>query len=301
MSSIKSLKVTTLAENLVMGGGLGQWGLSLLFELVDAKGDPRKIIMDTATVPKALLHNIEHMKLDLSDVDCLVLSHNHYDHTSANVEILALTGGVKVHAHTDLFNPHIRKNKKGKTRDIGVPKGQGLPEIEAAGGEVVLNNSPIEVVPGVWTTGEVPRKSFETPMELREGTKLLTEKNGEWVTDNILDDQSLWMNLEGFGTVVASGCAHAGPVNILNHAKKLAGTNDIACFIGGTHLAGRNTEYLKRSIAELEGFGFKLFSPCHCTGFKATSWLWETFPKEFILNYCCREIDLLDPPKNRVI
>lgn len=300
MDVIKSLKMTTLAENLVMAGGLGQWGFSLLLELEDARGDQRKVMLDTATVPKGLLHNIEHMELDISDIDCLVLSHNHYDHTSTNVPIMEATGGVKVYAHPGVFDPHIVKDAKGRTREISVPKGQGIPEIEAAGGEVLLSKTPVEVVPGVWTTGEVPRKTFETPMDLPEGTQLLTKVDGEWKQDTIADDQSLWMDLEGFGPVVISGCAHAGPLNILNHVEDLGGFPGVACYVGGTHLSGRSDGYLERSIAELGGFGFKILSPCHCTGFKATAKIWEAFPEEFVLNYCCREIDPLDPPKNRV-
>ena len=301
MDPIKSLKMTTLAENLVMAGGLGQWGFSLLLELEDARGNPRKIMVDTATEAKGLLHNIEHMELDISDIDCLVLSHNHYDHTSVNVPIVEATGGVKVYAHPGVFDPHIHKNEKGRIRDIGVPKDQGIPEIEAAGGEVVLSRSPVEVVPGVWTTGEVPRRTFETPMDLKEGSQILTEVDGEWKQDTVADDQSLLMDLEGFGAVVTSGCAHAGPVNILNHVKEFSGFSEVACYVGGTHLSGRSDEYLERSITELGGFGFKILSPCHCTGFKATAQIWRAYPEEFVLNYCCREIDPLDPPKNRII
>jgi len=301
MDSIKSLKFTTLAENLVMAGGLGQWGFSLLMEVEDARGRDRKVMMDTATIPEGLFHNIKHMELDISDLDCLVLSHNHYDHTSANTQVVEAAGGVKVYAHPGVFDPHIIKSAKGRTRGIGVPEGQGIAELEAAGGEVILSREPVEVVPGLWTTGEVPSETLETPMELREGAQILTKIEGEWRPDSLADDQSLWMDLDGFGAVVASGCAHSGIVNILNHVKGLGGFDDIGCYVGGTHLSGRNDDYLDSVLEELRGFGFKLFSPCHCTGFKATSRLWKEFPEAFVLNYCCREIDPLDPPENRVM
>ena len=301
MDQIKSLKFTTLAENLVMAGGLGQWGFSLLLEVEDARGRARKIMLDTATIPKGLFYNIEYMELNISDLDCLVLSHNHFDHTSANTQIVEAAGGVKVYAHPGVFDPHVFKNAKGKTREIGVPDGQGIAELEAAGGEVILSGSPVEVVPGLWTTGEVPRKTIETPMDLRKGAQILTEIDGEWRPDRLTDDQSLFMGLEGYGAVVASGCAHAGIVNILNHVKDLGSFNDIACFVGGTHLSGRSDEYLESIVTELGGFSFKLFSPCHCTGFKAMTRLWKAFPEAFVLNYCCRVIDPIDPPDNKVL
>lgn len=301
MNSIKSLKITTLAENLVMGKGLGQWGLSLLLDLKDPNGKERKIMLDTATKPKGLFHNIKQLETDLTDLDCIVLSHNHYDHTSSTVQVVEATGGVKIYAHTDLFNPHIRKDNKGKTRDIGVPEDQGISKIESAGGEVILNNKPTEIVPGIWTTGEVPRKTFETPMELREEHQLLTKTQGEWINDQISDDQSLWMHLDNFGAIVTTGCAHAGPLNILNHVKILGGFKDIQGLIGGTHLVGRKDKYLKQSIKGLKEYNLKVFSPCHCTGFKAASELWRNFPNEFILNYCLREINPSNPPENKII
>ena len=300
MNLIKTLKLTTLAENLVMAGGLGQWGFSLLLELEDARGRDRKVMMDTATIPEALFHNIEHMELDISDLDSLILSHNHFDHTSANTRVVEAAGGVKVHAHPGVFEPHIIKSANGRTRAIGVPEGHGIADMEAAGGEVILSRESVEIVPGLWTTGEVPRKTTETPMELREGAQILTEVDGEWRPDGLVDDQSLWMELDGFGVVVASGCAHAGIVNILNHVRDLGRFEDIQGYVGGTHLSGRRGGYVDGVIEQLRGFGFEIFSPCHCTGFEVTSRLWRTFPDAFVLNYCCREIDPLDPPEDRV-
>ena len=72
---IEHLKITTLADNLVMIYGLqGQWGLSFFLELVDAKGKSRKLVFDTGNDYAPLMHNINYLKLDLSEVDCIVLS-----------------------------------------------------------------------------------------------------------------------------------------------------------------------------------------------------------------------------------
>ena len=104
MSLIQDLRITTLADNLVQIGGIGQGGLSFLLELTDAKGDSRKLIFDTSDNREALMHNIKRLKADLSDVDCVVLSHGHHDHTAATVEVVeAAGGGVKVYAHPYTF------------------------------------------------------------------------------------------------------------------------------------------------------------------------------------------------------
>ena len=301
VNKIRDLKITTLAENLVQRGGLGQWGLSFLLEFYDAEDNERKVILDTSTNKETLFHNIKHLELDLGEVDCLVLSHGHYDHTSANVEVVEAAGGIKVYGHPHTFLPRIFQNKKGKRRQVGVPEGQGAAEIEAAGGELVLSSSPVEVVPGLWTTGPVERVSFERTWELSEGERMIVVVDDEELDDVVLDDQALWSHVEGVGQFVVTGCAHAGPVNTLHQVQRLGGIKEIYGMVGGTHLFGRSDEYVDQTVNEFRGFEMKLISPCHCTGFKTTATLWRAFPEEFVLNFVCRKIEVGKEPKRRII
>jgi 7,8-dihydropterin-6-yl-methyl-4-(beta-D-ribofuranosyl)aminobenzene 5'-phosphate synthase len=303
MSSIRSLKVTTLAENLVQAGGLGQWGLSFLLELEDDGGRDRKVVFDTSANREAFLHNVRLLKVDLGDVDCVVISHGHGDHTAATVEVVKATGGVKVYGHPHTFLHRFYEDREGRRRPGGPPEGEGLAEIEAAGGEAVLSADPVEVVPGLWTTGQVERV---TPFERISpptgvGGRRIIVVDGEELDDQILDDQSLWTEVDGVGPWVITGCAHAGPVNTLLQARRLGGFEGIRGLVGGTHLVGRSEEYLVQTITELKRFGLGLISPCHCTGFKATARLWQAFPKEFVLNFCLRVIEAGKMPRDRIV
>jgi len=303
MNSIRSLKVTTLAENLVQAGGLGQWGLSFLFELEDGGGRDRKVMFDTGANKEAFLHNVRLLEVDLGDIDCVVISHGHGDHTAATVEVVEAAGGVKVYGHPHTFQPRFYEDREGKRRPGGPPKGEGLTEIEAAGGEVVLSAEPVEVVQGLWTTGQVERvTTFEriSPPTGGGGRRIVVV-DGEEVDDLILDDQSLWTEVDGVGPWVITGCAHAGPVNTLLQVLRLGGFDGIHGFVGGTHLVGRSEEYLEQTIAELKRFRLVLISPCHCTGFKATARLWWAFPEEFVLNFSLRVIEAGKVPKRRLV
>ena len=302
MSLIRDLRITTLAENLVMTKCLGQWGLSFYLELVDARGDRRKIVFDTGMHKESLLYNMKQLKVNLSDVDCVVISHGHGDHTAATVEVAEATGGVKVYAHPHTFSPRFHVDKTGKRRKHGVPKDEGLEEIEKAGGEVFLNAAPIEIMPGVWTTGQIRRETqFERTLPLSEGERLIIVVDGEEIDDHILDDQALWMDVDGVGPFVITGCAHAGPVNTLLQVQRLGQFKKIHGLVGGTHLVGRSEEYLQQTIKGLKQFGLSLISPCHCTGFKATAKLWQAFPNAFILNFSGRVIEAKKEPDSRVI
>ena len=302
MSMIRDLRITTLAENLVMTKCLGQWGLSFLLEFRDANGDRRKLVFDTGIHKESLMHNIKHLKVDLSDVDGVVISHGHGDHTAATVEVVEAAGGVKVYVHPHTFLPKFHEDKTGKRRKHGVPKDEGLEEIEKAGGEVLQTTEPTEVVPGVWTTGQIQRATpFERALPLSKGERLIIVVDGAEIDDHILDDQALWMDVERVGPFVITGCAHAGPINTLLQVQRLGHFKEIHGLVGGTHLVGRSEDYLQQTIAGLKQFGLSLISPCHCTGFKATARLWQAFPRTFVLNFSGRVIEAGKEPEKRLI
>lgn len=299
INSVKSLKITTLADNLAGSRCLGEWGFSCLLKLADANGEDRRILFDTGMASDALLFNVRVLKVDLAGLDCLVLSHGHYDHTGAIVESVRSANGTKVYAHPHVFLPRVFIDVHGKRREIGVPKKQNRETVEAAGGKIVLSRGPAEVVPGLWTTGEIPRNSFEDPLPLGDGERLVVNVDGREVADKILDDQALFTVVEDVGCIVITGCCHAGLINTLNHVKRLAGVDTIYGFVGGTHLVGRSDEYVEKTINGL--IGLQLISPCHCTGFKSEARLWKTFPEQFVLNHSGRVIEVGKEPKPRVI
>jgi len=57
--------------------GLGEWGFSALIE-----ADGHRILLDTGAHPDTVLQNAHDLKIDLSDVKEVILTHNHWDHVS---------------------------------------------------------------------------------------------------------------------------------------------------------------------------------------------------------------------------
>jgi 7,8-dihydropterin-6-yl-methyl-4-(beta-D-ribofuranosyl)aminobenzene 5'-phosphate synthase len=101
-----NLKVTVLSTMLVGAGGpggIGEWGFAALLEV-----DARRILIDTGARPETVLRNVEEMRIDLSNVTEVVLTHNHADHTGG---LLALRreepGGAlaRARAGRDLYQP----------------------------------------------------------------------------------------------------------------------------------------------------------------------------------------------------
>ncbi len=296
MEAVKSVKVTTLADNVVyVSGLLGQFGFSAHLEICDHRGEKHSIVFDTGSIKNALLYNIKALKLDLSQLECIVLSHGHYDHTSATVELIRKSKRkVKVIVHPSIFYPRF-VIEKGKRRHYGIPRGERRDDILRAGGQLVETMKPVEVIPGVFTSGEIKRvASFER----------ITWKNWalidrKQVRDQVPEDQALFINLRKKSVLVISGCAHAGIVNTLQAAQDVTKTK-LYGFIGGTHLIRPKENRLKETLSKFKEFDLQLMSPSHCTGHKSIVAISQAFPEAFILNYAGRTIDTSKRLKERV-
>ena len=78
LAEVHTLEVTLLSTMLVGDAmGMGEWGFSALVE-----ADGRRVLLDTGAHPDTVLQNAHDLKIDLSDVKEVILTHNHWDHVS---------------------------------------------------------------------------------------------------------------------------------------------------------------------------------------------------------------------------
>lgn len=278
IESLSSLKITVLAEDSVQYESplLGQHGISFLLEAA-RKNLCKKILVDVGQNPSALLHNMSLLGIPPSTVDALFLTHCHYDHTQGMVEVLKAVGkkGFPVVAHPDTFRPHFVKDPY--LRHVGVMPEDSRPKIEEAGGLLYLTTDPFPFLPGLITTGEVPRQTdFE-----EVGIALFTLADGQMAQDKMMDDISLVARIKDKGLVIVTGCSHAGIVNIVKHSVELTEEKRIAAILGGFHLLAASEERIEKTVAALSQFDIELISAGHCTGFKAQAALYQSFRDRF--------------------
>jgi 7,8-dihydropterin-6-yl-methyl-4-(beta-D-ribofuranosyl)aminobenzene 5'-phosphate synthase len=277
---------------------LAEHGFAALIDLKDAG---IRILWDAGITTIVLMENVKRIEVDLSTVDKIALSHGHGDHTAAMTqviravserpssreweadapmdEILAWVQGRRVPlvAHPAAFRERWHIDKDGKKHGPGTPAPRA--EWEAAGAEVILSEGPYRLGPGCWTTGAVPRHSFEKAGI--SGGRFYRD-GGTFERDRVEDDQAIVIHVEDKGLVIVAGCAHSGIVNTVNCAREISGVEKVWAVLGGFHLAPASEEEIERTIDEIEKFAPTMIVPTHCSGFKAISRFAERMPDAFV-------------------
>ena len=263
-------KATILCENYVINqeGPIAEHGWAVFIET-----NRGNYLFDTGQ-GRAIINNAGYFHKDLSSIQGIILSHNHYDHTGGLLRVLELTGRVNVYSHPDLFKSSYDVNDKGIETYNGIPFCREV--LENRGADFVFNNDFVEIAPGMILSGEIPHVT-----DFEEGDNNLFVKTKEgYARDFFLDDQTLFIRKKK-GLVIILGCSHAGVVNIIKYAIKKTGQSHIHTVIGGTHLGRANEETRERSIEALKKFDIERIGVSHCTGLETSLRLFQEFGERF--------------------
>jgi 7,8-dihydropterin-6-yl-methyl-4-(beta-D-ribofuranosyl)aminobenzene 5'-phosphate synthase len=267
-----STRLTILCENSVDQVCpyrlLGEHGFSC--HLQTLSGD---FLFDTGG-GMTILNNAKLLGIDFSKLQGIMFSHGHFDHTGGLKQVLEKTGEIPIYTHPDLFSEHYSKNS-GKMHKIGIPWAQA--ELEELGADFIFSAAPHIVAPELLLSGEVPRNST---VETGDPNLLSLSTLGEQVTDPLHDDLSLFINTDK-GLVILLGCAHAGLLNIIDHAIKVTGEKKVHMVLGGTHLKFCSEEQMTATLDRLEELDVDLIGASHCTGLRGARMLAERFGERF--------------------
>lgn len=268
-----SIQITTLSENTAHTTRLlAEWGLSILVE-----ADGHRILLDTGSSFSAAYNAIA-LGVDLSQIDKIVFSHGHFDHTGGLLHILKMMKRqTEVIAHPDIWAAKYGRRPGEKEQYAGVPFPKEA--AESSGASFKLTREPVWISENIVTSGEIP---MLTEYEEIDPILYIKEK-GELKPDPLWDDQALFIKCEK-GLIIILGCAHRGVINTIKHAQKLTGIESIYAVIGGTHLVRASPQRMDLTIAELLSFGIQRLGACHCTGLAASAILAQTFGEAFFFN-----------------
>lgn len=242
---MQKLKITVLSENVAGKWCRAEHGLSFLVEA------DRKILFDTGS-SDLISYNAQVLGLDLSEIDTIVLSHGHDDHSGGLMQFQ----GQQLICHPDAF---ISRSRKSNASPLGIRWEEN--EIRSKF-EVKTSIEPVKLSEQIYFLGEIPRVTdFES--------KATAFRKADGTDDFVMDDSGLAV-LTNKGLVVISGCAHSGICNMILHAQKVSGVEKVHAVIGGFHLQN-DDETTRKTIGWLKSKQVEQVIPSHCTALPAQS------------------------------
>lgn len=239
------------------------------------------LLFDTGPDESVFERNVERLGFDMGNIESIVLSHGHWDHSGAMLRALQMiqsrNGGrsVPTYMHPGMYRSRAVKARDGSMHlmdDIPNPEQlerRGAVVIHATESQLLLDNL-------FFVSGEIPRvTSFETGMP---GHHRRTQDGTGWEPDPlILDERFVAVAVKDKGIVVFTACSHAGVVNVLTHARDVFPTLALHGVLGGFHLAGANERLIPDTVDSLYAFNLTTIAAAHCTGWRAVSALSNAF------------------------
>lgn len=240
------------------------------------------VLFDAGISRNGVVHNMDALKLNPAEIQAIIFSHGHFDHTTG---LLALADRLGTHRIPLVLHPDALLERKmvlpnGAEINLPPPK---VRELRRDAVEIVENAGPSMLVDNmVLVSGEVARTT-----EFEKGFPIHYAKHGDaWEPDPIIrDDQCAIVNVRGKGLVIITGCGHSGIINIIRHARKLTGIEKVYAVVGGFHLTGGLFEsIIPATVTALHEIKPRYLMPGHCTGWSALHQIASAMPEAFIPN-----------------
>jgi 7,8-dihydropterin-6-yl-methyl-4-(beta-D-ribofuranosyl)aminobenzene 5'-phosphate synthase len=233
---MNTVKVTCLSENTVAFrySLLACIGQSLLIDV-----DSKKYLFDTSQIYEGIVYNMENLQIQLEDIDTVIISHNHLDHSGALFKLINRFTTQKLLLPPDMpsINEHLY-NPRYRTED----KKTAIQKLLDYKNTTIVNKA-MRIDKDIYTTGPLRSSAQE---------------------------QSLVLDIPNKGLVVLVGCSHPTLPVIIEKARQVAKKDRIYGIIGGLHYALISDKELTENIQYIKSLNPEFIIPSHCTGYNAT-------------------------------
>lgn len=246
------MRIVTLIENTPgREGCLYEHGLSVYVET-----GKHKLLVDTGATD-AFLKNADCLGIDLRQVDTVILSHGHYDHSGGILAFAELNQTAQIYMQKTAGADYYSVHEDGEEY-IGIDKEiLALPQVKLLDGDLRIDEelALFTDISGrrLWPEGNL---------------RLKRRLGNESVQDTFDHEQCLVISGEG-KKILLSGCAHNGILNILDRYREIYG-DEPDMVISGFHMMRK--EYSEEDIEDIRSTAKELtqlktiFYTGHCTG-----------------------------------
>ena len=275
------MRIINLVENTEGRAGCGiEHGLSFYIET-----ECHKLLMDTGQTD-LLIKNAEKLGIDLTKVDTVVLSHGHYDHGGGILPFAEINPDAKIYVSETAFGEYYSVNKAGEPHYIGLEKEiQELPQVVVVGREqceeqacdgntesAEEHKAPAAESDGIYHIDDELSifSGIGNEHRIPSTNRRLKKKTDEGLVQDDFDHEQCLVIREGSKSVLLSGCAHHGILNILDRYYDLYG-DDPDVVISGFHMMRKNgypdedINMIIETALELRRYR-TMFYTGHCTG-----------------------------------
>lgn len=250
------MKIVTLVENTLGNSGCEcEHGLSIYIETIK-----HKILLDTGS-SDMFLKNAQKLGVDLSQVDMMILSHGHYDHAGGLMDFVKINPSATIYMRPTVVKAYYSMKAAGAKyigldeRIFSLPQIKYTNESETLGEQVAL------------FSGVIGRRFWP------KGNRSLKIKVADIYEQDSFDHEQSLVVRENGKSVLISGCAHNGILNILDKYRELYHA-DPDMVITGFHmksdfLSEEDKEVIQMTAKELSKMENTIFYSGHCTGEEA--------------------------------
>jgi len=240
------------------------WGFAALIEY-----GGKRILFDTGNNAQIFEHNVKAMKVNLQNLDFVVMSHRHGDHMGGLAYLLRVNPTVKIYApkeRSGVYGDDQPSNtwyRKNQSLPVEQRYYMGAPEnihMGAAwpGANFQLIDKNTEIAPGMFLIALVSDKPGT--LELRELSLAIRTPDG---------------------LVLVVGCSHPGVEEIVKEAAAI--DPHINILLGGLHQIQAPDPEVERIATVLHGqYKLEHVAPGHCTGEPQFAALKRTFGDHFV-------------------
>ncbi len=239
---------------------VNEHGLSFYIET-----EGHKALLDLGQTDNSI-RNAKSLGVNLHDVDTVILSHGHYDHSGGIIPFTKINDHATIYMQTSAGGDYYADDGimagDERYRYIGIDKEiLNLPQVRRLKGNYVIDDE-LEIF-------TIKERTHMLPFTNK---RLLIRTKDGFISDDFTHEHFLVLKEKGL-TVLMSGCAHNGILSILDAYKvKYGKLPDIV--ISGFHLMVKR-EYRENELEEVRNIAKKLitypikFFTCHCTGIPA--------------------------------